>query len=157
MIDGRRLVAIAAVGRNRAIGKGDALPWRIPEDFAFFKRTTMGHVLVMGRRTYASIGRPLPGRTTVVLSRSGFQAPGVTVVGSLEEAARVEPDRTMFLAGGADLYAQALRRCDELILTHVDLAPDADAFFPDWSDAFDDGELLESHPTCVMRRHRPRP
>ena len=75
---GRPLIAIAAVARNRGIGLNNKLPWRIPEDFAFFKATTMGQVLLMGRKTYESIGRPLPGRTTVVLSRSGFSAPGVT-------------------------------------------------------------------------------
>lgn len=108
---GRPLIAIAAVGRNRAIGKGNKLPWHIPEDFAFFKATTMGHVLVMGRLTYASIGRPLPGRTTVVLSRTGFTAPGVTTVTGWDALRNVEPDKTLFLAGGAQLYAAFANPC----------------------------------------------
>jgi dihydrofolate reductase len=155
MTPGRPLVAIAAVGRNRALGKDNRLPWRIPEDFAFFKATTMGHVLVMGRRTYESIGRPLPGRTTVVLSRSGFSAPGITVVGGWEGLRDIEPGRTLFLAGGAQLYAEALPRCSELLLTHVDLEPEADAFFPDWTKWFDSGELVRQGPGFVIRRHLP--
>lgn len=152
---GRPLVAIAAVGRNRALGKDNRLPWRIPEDFAFFKATTMGHVLVMGRKTYESIGRPLPGRTTVVLSRSGFAAPGVTVIRDWQALRDIEPGRSLFLAGGAQLYAEALPACAELLLTHVDLEPEADAFFPDWTKGFDSGEALRHGPGFVIRRHLP--
>ncbi len=151
---GRPLIAIAAVGRNRAIGKGNKLPWHIPEDFAFFKATTMGHVLVMGRLTYASIGRPLPGRTTVVLSRTGFTAPGVTTVTGWDALRNVEPDKTLFLAGGAQLYAEGLSVCSELLLTHVDQEPEADAFFPDWSKLFDDGEILKAGSGFTIKRHR---
>lgn len=155
MLHGRPLIAIAAVARNRGIGLDNKLPWRLPEDFAFFKATTMGQALLMGRKTYESIGRPLPGRTTIVLSRSGFTAPGVLVARDWQEAARLAPDLKLFLAGGAALYAEALPWCSELLLTHVDLAPEADAFFPDWSKHFDDGQVLQTHPTCVMRRHLP--
>ena len=151
---GRPLVAIAAVGHNRGIGKDNRLPWHLPEDFAFFKSTTMGHVLVMGRLTYASIGRPLPGRTTVVLSRTGFSAPGVLTVDSWEKLREVAPGKTLFLAGGAQLYAEALPWCDELILTHVDLEPESDAFFPEWSRWFDAGEVLKVGPGFVIKRHR---
>ena len=87
---GRPLIAIAAVARNRGIGLQNRLPWRIPEDFAFFKSTTMGQVLLMGRKTYESIGRPLPGRTTVVLSRSGFTAPGVKLNPPLLDPVKVD-------------------------------------------------------------------
>jgi len=155
VLHGRPLIAIAAVARNRGIGLDNKLPWRLPEDFAFFKATTMGQALLMGRKTYESIGRPLPGRTTIVLSRSGFTAPGVLVARDWQEAARLAPDLKLFLAGGAALYAEALPWCSELLLTHVDLAPEADAFFPDWSKHFDDGQVLQTHPTCVMRRHLP--
>ena len=154
---GRPLIAIAAVARNRGIGKGNRLPWHIPEDFAFFKATTMGHVLVMGRLTYASIGRPLPGRTTVVLSRTGFGAPGVTTVPGWEGLRGIEPGKTLFLAGGAQLYAEALPWCQKLLLTHVDLEPEADAFFPDWKGLFDEGEVLKSGEGYVIRRHRRLP
>ena len=116
----------------------------------------MGQALLMGRKTYESIGRPLPGRTTIVLSRSGFtDAPGVLVARDWQEAARLAPELTLYLAGGAALYAEALPWCTELLLTHVDLTPEADAFFPDWSKDFDSGEVIQTHPTCVMKRHRP--
>lgn len=154
---GRPLIAIAAVGRNRALGKDNRLPWRIPEDFAFFKATTMGHALVMGRKTYESIGRPLPGRVTIVLSRKGFAAPGVETVAGWEDLRLRHPGRTLFLAGGAELYAEALPWCSELLLTHVDLAPEADAFFPDWTIGFDSGEVLRHGPGFVIRRHLPKP
>ena len=156
MLHGRPLIAIAAVARNRGIGLDNKLPWRIPEDFAFFKATTMGQALLMGRKTYESIGRPLPGRTTIVLSRSGFTAPGVLVARDWQDAARLAPDLKLFLAGGAALYAEALPWCSELLLTHVDMEPKADAFFPDWSQHFDEGQVLQTHPTCVMKRHLPR-
>ena len=155
MFSGRPLIAIAAVARNRGIGFHNKLPWRIPEDFAFFKATTLGHALLMGRKTYESIGRPLPGRTTIVLSRSGFAAPGVLVAKDWAEAAQLAPAQKLFLAGGAALYAEALPWCRELLLTHVDLEPEADAFFPDWKNHFNAGEVLQTHPTCVMRRHLP--
>jgi dihydrofolate reductase len=152
---GRPLIAIAAIARNRGIGKDNRLPWRIPEDFAFFKETTMGHVLVMGRRTYESIGRPLPGRTTIVLSRSGFSSPGVTTVTDWEALRSIEPGKTLFLAGGAQLYAEGLPACTELLLTHVDQEPEADTFFPDWTKGFDSGEVLRHGPGFVIRQHRP--
>lgn len=151
---GRPLIAIAAVGRNRGIGRGNRLPWHIPEDFAFFKSTTMGHVLVMGRLTYASIGRPLPGRSTVVLSRTGFSAPGVTTAAGWQDLRGIEPGKTLFLAGGAQLYAEALPWCEQLLLTHVDQEPEADAFFPDWTGWFDTGEVLKTGEGFVIKRHR---
>ncbi len=150
----RPLIAIAAVAANRGIGYQNKLPWRIPEDFAFFKATTMGQVLVMGRKTYESIGRPLPGRTTVVLSRSQFQAPGVITVNDWADVPKIEPTKTLYLAGGAALYAEALPWCSELILTHVHQTPQADAFFPAWDKLFDAGEVLADFPSCTMRRHR---
>lgn len=151
---GRPLVAIAAVGRNRGIGKGNRLPWHIPEDFAFFKATTMGQVLVMGRLTYTSIGRPLPGRTTVVLSRAGFSAPGVITLSGWDGLRDIEPGKTLFLAGGAQLYAEGLPLCTELLLTHVDQEPESDAFFPNWTGLFDAGEVLKTGPGFVIKRHR---
>jgi dihydrofolate reductase len=152
----RPLIAIAAVARNRGIGIQNKLPWHIPEDFAFFKRTTMGQALVMGRKTYESIGRPLPGRTTIVLSRSGFSAPQVLTASNWEECWQLAPDKTLFLAGGAALYQEALPWCSELLITHVDAEPMADAFFPDWSTYFDEGKVIESYAQCMMKRHLPK-
>ena len=98
---------IAAMARKRVIGRDNAMPWHLPEDLKRFKRLTLGHPVIMGRKTYESIGRPLPGRTTVVLSRSGFSAPGVVVARGWREAAQVEPTKTLFLAGGAAILLAA--------------------------------------------------
>ncbi|MDR6119771.1 dihydrofolate reductase [Aeromicrobium sp. SORGH_AS981] len=134
---------VVAMGANRVIGVDGALPWRLPEDLAHFKRLTLGHPLVMGRATYDSIGRPLPGRTTIVLTRdpdwsSGPRGDGVLVAASLEEALATarELDDDVFLVGGAQVYAQALEQglVDVMVVTRVAAAPDGDAFFPrvDW-------------------------
>ena len=130
---GKRVVLIAAVARNGVIGAGGDIPWRIPDDFAHFKRTTFGHTLLMGRATYDSIGRPLPGRATIVLTRSpDWSADGVLVAASLDEAlARAEElDGDVYVAGGAAVYAAALAVADEQLLTEVDLAPEGDTFYP---------------------------
>lgn len=137
---------IVAIADNNAIGKDNALLWHISEDLKFFKRTTMGCPVIMGRKTFESIGRPLPKRTNIVVSRSGYEAPeGVIVVASLEEAfAAVQsqgdsvltgeaescPSRA-FVIGGGQIYAQALPLVDRLIVTHVHTEiEDADTFFP---------------------------
>ncbi|MDR1498094.1 MAG: dihydrofolate reductase [Puniceicoccales bacterium] len=158
----RPLFAIAAVAQNGVVGVGNRLPWHLPGDFQFFKRTTLGHILVMGRKTYESIGRPLPGRTTVVLSRSGAGgvaasgAAGVRVVGGWEELWGIEPEKNLFLAGGARLYAEALPWCEGLFLTHVHATPAGDAFFPPYEQWFDAGEIIESCPQFTIRYHKRR-
>lgn len=133
-----RTVIVAAVGRNGIIGVDGALPWHIPEDMARFKEMTMGHALIMGRETFESIGRALPGRTTIVLTRnSGWSHDGVQVAGSLDEAlARVEEmGLDAFVAGGAGVYETALAVADRLELTEVSAEPEGDTSFPDveWS------------------------
>ena len=124
---------IVAIADNNAIGKDNALLWHISEDLKFFKRTTMGCPVIMGRKTFESIGRPLPKRTNVVVSRSGYAAPeGVVVVASLEEAfASVPGDvERAFVIGGGQIYAQAMSQADRLIVTHVHtVIEDADTFF----------------------------
>ena len=134
---------VAAVADNGVIGVDGDIPWRIPEDFAHFKATTMGHTLLMGRATYDSIGRPLPGRTTLVLTRDPeWSAEGVLVAGSLEaalDAADGLPGDVM-VVGGAAVYAEALALgvADEQILTDVHQAPAGDTFYP----RFDPAEWL---------------
>ena len=134
---------IVAVARNGVIGVNGGLPWRLPGELTRFKEVTLGHVLVMGRKTYESIGRPLPGRSTVVVTRSPDWQPagglpdGVLVAGSVEMAltwAR-EIDSEVFVAGGSQVYADALPLADALLVTWVDAAPEGDAYFPpvDWS------------------------
>ena len=134
--------AIAAMSLNRVIGRGAEIPWHLPEDFKWFKETTMGGVLVMGRRTFESIGSPLPGRETVVLSRSGFAHDEVRTVGNLDELDPGEETRPMFIAGGAQVYEQALPRCSDLLLTIVKREVDGDAFFPKFEDSFTGRETL---------------
>lgn len=150
----RTMTGIAALAKNRVIGRGNTLPWHLPADFKHFKATTLGGVLVMGRATYESIGRPLPGRETVVLSRTVREIPGVTVVPGWKAVGPLFPEKPLFLAGGAKLYAEALPFCSELILTHVNLEPEGDAFFPEYGHLFDDGEILEETPEFSIRRHR---
>ena len=133
-MSGREIVVVAAVAVNGVIGREGDLPWRLPSDLAHFKATTMGLPMIMGRRTWASIGRPLPGRTTIVVSRDpGFTAAGAIVVGSLEaafaEARRVAAASgagAIAVVGGGEIYAQALPLADRLELTEVGLAPDLD-------------------------------
>jgi dihydrofolate reductase len=133
------IAIVAAVARNGVIGADGGLPWHLPDELRLFKETTLGHVLVMGRRTYESIGRPLPGRTTVVVTRQEDWSPGhdeVVVahdVGeALERAGAIDDE--VFVVGGGELYAAALPYADRLLLTHVDLEPTGDTTFPqvDW-------------------------
>jgi dihydrofolate reductase len=130
---GRRVVLVAAVAENGVIGAGGDIPWRIPEDFAHFKRTTLGHTLLMGRATYDSIGRPLPGRTTVVLTRDrDWSVDGVLVAHDLDAAMALADglDGDLMVAGGAQVYRDALPHADEQVLTEVHRSPEGDTFYP---------------------------
>ena len=125
--------AIAAMSLNRVIGTGNKIPWHLPEDFKWFKQMTTGQVVVMGRKTFESIGKPLPNRTTIVLSRTHFQHPGVLTISDLNQIDLTNPaiaDREVFICGGAQVYAQALPRCTDLYLTLVKRVVDGDTFFP---------------------------
>jgi dihydrofolate reductase len=127
-----RLTLIVARARNGVIGAKGTLPWRLPEDLAFFKRTTMGHPIVMGRRTWESIGRPLPGRRSIVVTRdAGFDASGAEIAASLEAAiARAAEADEVFVIGGAQLYAAAMPRADRLLVTEIDKDFVGDTFLP---------------------------
>ena len=117
---------------NRVIGRGNTIPWHLPEELQWFKATTMGHVLIMGRKTYESIGRPLPGRATFVISRDpGRSFPGCTTVQSLNQALDLCAEQEkIFIAGGAQIYAQALPLADTIILSILDQEIAGDTFFP---------------------------
>jgi dihydrofolate reductase len=155
---GKRVVLIAAVARNGVIGADGDIPWRIPEDFAHFKRATLGHTLLMGRATYESIGRPLPGRTTIVLTRSpGWSADGVLVAASLDEAVALadELEGDLYVAGGAAVYAAALPVADEQVLTEVDLAPEGDTYYPAFdAQAWPEASRTAGEGYAVVRRVR---
>jgi len=130
-----RISIIVAVADNGVIGRGGDLPWRLSADLRRFKATTMGHPLVMGRRTFESIGRPLPGRTSIVLSRqSDWKLPaGVLPASDWDIAVQLSStDDEMFVIGGAQVYALALPHADRLYLTRVSASVEGDVFFPDW-------------------------
>lgn len=133
---------ICAMGKNRAIGRRGRLLWRIPADLNRFRRVTLRHAVIMGRKTFESIGGPLPDRENIVLSRTpDFRAGGCSVCGSVADAValaeRIAPDggKEIFVIGGAEIYSQMLPIADKLYLTLINAEPkDADAFFPDYSD-----------------------
>lgn len=128
------LILIAAVARNGAIGKDNQLLWHLPEDMKFFRETTRGATVMMGRKTWESLPerfRPLPGRRNIVITRQpDFVAAGAEIASSLDQALALAGDGRVFVIGGAEIYAQAMPRADEVIVTEVDVAPEADAFFP---------------------------
>lgn len=125
------LTLIVARARNGVIGRDNQLPWRLPEDLAFFKRTTMGAPIIMGRKTHESIGRPLPGRRNIVVSRDTTRRyDGCDVVTSLEAALALEPAKEAFLIGGAQLYRDAVGRADKMIVTEIDADFEGDTRFP---------------------------
>jgi dihydrofolate reductase len=123
---------VVAMAANRVIGRDNALPWRLPADLAHFKKVTMGHPIVMGRRTYESIGRPLPGRKNIVVTRNAsFQAPGCTVVPSLEAAWKVAGDADeVCVIGGTSLFEESLPIADVIHLTEVEAEVPGDTYFP---------------------------
>lgn len=129
-----RLSIIAAMASNRAIGIRNTLPWRLPDDLQRFKALTMGHHIVMGRKTYDSIGKPLPGRDTVIVTRNiDYAVPGCIAVNSIEAALTVSHgDSEVFFVGGADLYRQALPIAHRIYLTEIQRVFDGDAFFPEF-------------------------
>lgn len=131
---GRLVTLVAAVAENGVIGADADIPWKISEDFAHFKATTLGHTLLMGRATYDSIGRPLPGRTTVVLTRDpSWHADGVLVAHSFEEALALAADLPgdVMVAGGAEVYALAMPHATHQVISEVHLSPDGDTRYPD--------------------------
>jgi dihydrofolate reductase len=150
-----RVALIAAVAAGGVIGAGNALPWHLPADLRRFRELTWGHPIVMGRRTFASLGRPLPGRANIVVSRDPeFAANGIQVARSPEAAlaaASALDGDWVFVIGGAEIYAQCLARADCIYLTRLDLAVAGDAFFPeldprDWTET-----AREEHPAAGER------
>lgn len=133
-----KISLICAIAENRAIGKNNQLLWHIPEDFKHFKNITSGHTILMGQKTYESIGKPLPNRTTIVLTNNpDFKEEGVIVVSSLEEAfekARELEKEEVFVCGGGSVYAQTIGLADKLYLTVVEGNMEADTFFPEYGE-----------------------
>ncbi|TIC78742.1 dihydrofolate reductase [Crenobacter intestini] len=136
------LTLVVAMARGRVIGKDNAMPWHLPEDLKHFKAVTLGKPIIMGRKTWDSIGRPLPGRRNIVVTRNeAWRAEGAEAVHSLADAlARVGEVDEACVIGGGELFAQALALADRLELTEIDIEVAGDAFFPAW----DDGSWQES-------------
>ncbi|HEY9292807.1 MAG TPA: dihydrofolate reductase [Microlunatus sp.] len=159
------IVAIAAVARNGVVGDGPRIPWRVKGDQRRFKEFTQGHVLIMGRKTYDSIGRPLPGRTTFVITRDPqWRAEGVRTFAALDAAldaaAEIDPDGPTWIGGGGEIYRLAMDRCDRLEITAVDAEPEGDATFPiidpdQWSEVARDDDH-DGFAWVTYRRRPPR-
>jgi dihydrofolate reductase len=149
--------AIAAMSQNRVIGQGGKIPWHLPEDFKWFKKMTTGQIVVMGRKTFESIGRPLPNRTTLVLSRGGFSHPSAVTAADLGGVDWSQPalaGRAVFICGGAQVYAQTLTSCSDLYLTLVKRVVEGDTFFPAFEDQFTLAEEIMDGPEFKILHYR---
>ncbi|MDX1379902.1 MAG: dihydrofolate reductase [Xanthomonadales bacterium] len=130
---GRRITLVVAMARNRAIGLDGRMPWHLPGELKHFKATTMGHPIVMGRRTWQAIGRALPGRQNIVVSRDpDFVADGADTATSLDEALAIAEGDEVMIIGGGQLYRQALPLATRMVVTIIDAEPEADTWFPEW-------------------------
>ena len=145
--------AIAAMSLNRVIGFQNRIPWHYPADLAWFKQITMGGILLMGRKTFDAIGRPLPGRETRVITRGNWLHPGVTTVSNLEALAADDP-RELFVCGGAEIYAQLLPLCTDIYLTIVNKEIIGDAFFPEFEHRYHLKKTILEKPEFVIRHYQ---
>ena len=151
--------AIAAMSLNRVIGAGTRIPWHLPEDFKWFKQMTTGHVIVMGRKTFESIGKPLPNRTTIVLTRTAQSIAGAQVMADLSQLVAGAPTfegQQIFICGGAQIYQQALRLCSDLYLTLVKREVEGDVFFPAFEDDFELVEEIRDTPEFKILNYKAR-
>lgn len=141
------LSLIVAIAHDQVIGVNNTLPWHLPEDLKRFRALTMGHHIIMGRKTYDSLGRLLPGRTTVIVTRNqDYKVEGALVAHSLTEAiALCKNDDEVFVIGGAELYQDALKFANKLYITQIDLKVEGDAFFPQFDSAEWQETLREAH------------
>ena len=147
------LIAVVAMDPNRLIGSNGALPWHLPEDLAFFKKTTLGHPVLMGRKTFESIGRPLPKRRNIVLTRDqGWSHEGVEVIHA--PSAIPTSDENIFIIGGAEIYRVLSPQIDEWLVSHVQETHQGDTFLAPFEADFPNIEVVETHETFTVRRYR---
>lgn len=145
--------AIAAVSQNGVIGKQGDLPWRIPGELKWFKKITMGHVIVMGRKTWDSLPGALPGRENWILSRSKLSSENCRTFNSFEEIEKEAGDRTVFIIGGGEIYSSFISKCEELFITEVQqFIEDGDVFFPTFRNQFEFVENLEENEQFILGR-----
>lgn len=146
-------IAIAAMAENRVIGNGPDIPWHLPEDFKWFKEKTVGGAIVMGRKTFASIGKPLPKRDNIVITRQAIDIPGATVLHNLEALKNYPTDKQIIICGGAEIYQLALPYCHELFISHVYGNYVGDILFPPFEHAFDAREVIRETPEFKVVRY----
>ncbi len=146
------------MAKNRVIGTANKIPWHVPEDFKFFKKTTMGGILLMGRKTFESIGKPLPGRISAILSKS-FPSENlpenVVVLRDFSDVPALKsafPSKQIFLCGGAEIYRQFLPNCSTLFLTEIDAEPSGDAAFPRFENLFENEEIIQRGENFVIKK-----
>jgi dihydrofolate reductase len=146
---------VVAMSRNRVIGRDNRLPWRLPADMAYFKRVTLGHPVIMGRKTWESIGKPLPGRKNIVVSRNrDYEAPGAIVVGSLDEAWKAAEGATeASVIGGTSLFSEALSKADRIHLTEVQAEVPGDTWFPEFDRSGWSEHEVERHARDERHEH----
>jgi dihydrofolate reductase len=146
------LIAVVAMDPNRLIGRDGSLPWHLPEDLAFFKKTTLGHPVLMGRKTFESIGRPLPKRRNIVLTRDrSWSHPGVEVIHSPDEIPETEGN--IFVIGGAEIYKMLSSRIAGWLVSHVHDAHEGDTHLAEFEQDFPVVEIIEEHPDFTVKRH----
>lgn len=150
-----RLIAIVAMTPSRVIGRDGSLPWHLPEDLAFFKRTTSGHPVIMGRKTLESIGRPLPKRRNIVFTRDpDWSVPGVEIVGRIGDLDQIlNGAERAYVIGGAQIYAALMDRIDELLVSRIHHEYPGDTRFPPFENLFPSHELVERHDGFEVRRY----
>ena len=149
----RPITAIVAMSANRIIGAGGRIPWHLPEDLRWFKERTLGGALIMGRKTYESIGRPLPGRTTYVVSRSA-EIPGVEIIRDLARFDCDSIEKPVFVVGGSEIYAQLLPRCTDLYLTRLKIEALGDTSMPEFENDFPTVETIRDTPEFTILHYR---
>ncbi|HET6408017.1 MAG TPA: dihydrofolate reductase [Chthoniobacteraceae bacterium] len=148
----KRFKAIVAMSLNRAIGKDNKLPWHLPEDLKWFKKLTTGHVIIMGRKTWESIGKPLPNRESIVVSRT--DVPGIRTVRKLSDIDPAADQRDYFVIGGAQLFQDALPLCSDLFLTLVKREVEGDVFLGRFEDRFVLNETIQDTPEFSILHYR---
>lgn len=147
------LTAVVAMDPNRLIGRDGTLPWHLPEDLAFFKKTTLGHPILMGRKTFESIGRPLPKRRNIVLTRDrDWKHEGVDVIHSPEEIPKT--DEKIFIIGGAEIYAALTPHIDEWLVSHVHETYEGNTHLAPFETDFPNMEIVETHESFTVKRYR---
>ncbi len=151
-----QLHAVAAVAANRTIGRDGKLPWHLPEDLRFFKQLTLGHPIVMGRKTWESLGRALPKRRNIVISRTLGHLDGAEVIASPEALDSLGLTGPVYVIGGAEIYRLLWDRLDSLYLTQIPAAVEGDTWFPEYEGDFPVAERIATHPDFIIERRTRR-